>query len=79
MFDGVIVRECMLKHPQAENAIVAVDLEAQAQYKELQSVFGIEPMTKVNLKISRYNYLKELRDHLNALQIEQLSNFMVKN
>lgn len=79
LMDSVVVKECMLRHPEAENEIVAVDLEAQAQYKELQKVFGIEPMTKVQLKITRYNYLKDLREHLNNQRIEQLSQFTINN
>lgn len=79
MLDAVVIKECMLKHPEAENDIVAVDLEAQEQYKSLQEVFGKEPMNKVQLKISSYNYLRDLRDHLNAQRVEQLSQFTIKN
>jgi len=79
MFDSIIVKECMIKHPEAENAIVAVDMEAQAQYKALQEVFGKEPQSKVQIMISRYNYLRDLRQHLNELHIQNLSSFVVKN
>lgn len=79
MFDHIVVKECMLKHPEAENEIIAVDLEAQAQYKALQEVFGKEPQSKVQIMISRYNYLRDLREHLNQLHIQNLSSFVVKN
>lgn len=79
MLDAAIIKECMLKHPDAENAIVAVDLEAQAEYKEMQKVFGVKPQKEVQIMISRYNYLRDLREHLNEKHIYELSSFMIKN
>lgn len=79
MLDNIIVKECMIKHPEAENEIVAVDMEAQAQYKALQEVFGKEPQNKVQIMISRYNYLRDLREHLNQVHIQNLSSFVIKN
>jgi hypothetical protein len=77
--DIAVIKECILKHPEAENEIVAVDLEAQEQYKALQKVFGKEPMEKVQLKISSYNYLRDLRNHLNDIHLQNLSSFIIKN
>lgn len=79
MLDAAVIKECMLKHPEAENEIVAVDLEAQAEYKAMQLVFGKKPQKEVQIMISRYNYLRDLRDHLNEVHIEKLSSFIIKN
>lgn len=77
--DNLIIKECMKNHPEAISEVEAVDLEAQAVYKDMQKDFGTKPMDQVQVKISKYNYLRDLRSDLNRRRIEEMSSFARKN
>ena len=75
--DETVVKECMMKHPDAVSEVEAVDLEAQKVYKELQDEFGLVGLDILQKKITLYNYLRELRSFLNNKRIQELSSFSV--
>lgn len=77
--DEFIIQECCREFPEAENDIVAVDLKAQKLFKEIQHDLGNIPHSKVQLKISRYNYLRDLRGQLFNNRVEEMSSFVVRN
>lgn len=77
--DDLIISECLAKHPGACSEVEAVDLEAQALYKEVQSEIGTMGAKNLTVKINRYRYLNELRSQLNKNRVEQVSEFVVRN
>jgi len=78
MIERAVIEECHRLFPEAISEVEAVDLAAQNLYKEIRENFGITSSDN-QLRISKYNYLKDLRAHLNNKRISELSSFVRNN
>jgi hypothetical protein len=74
--DSTIIAECLKAFPKAVSDVEAVDLAAQSVFKEIRDGFGITT-AETQMRISRYNYLKDLRAYLYNKRISDMCGFSV--
>ena len=77
LIEQSVIQECVKLFPMAVSEVEAVDLTAQSLYADIKNSFGGINSSEGQLKISRYNYLRDLRKYLYNKRISDLSGFSI--